>query len=447
MIKIALILPNFLLRDQFGEISDPPIGIASIAGVLERKGYEVLIVDGMAENLEEPEILQRVVDFKPKYIGISCNYCTLHNQTLRLAKRIKETFGSATVVFVGGNHATALDALLLKQSANAIDCIVHGEGEPATLGLVEALEAGEPLAKIPSITFQDNQTIRKNPTLPFIANLDEVGIPAYHLLPMDKYKRYNIVSMRGCPYACSYCASTVIFTRKVRYRSPQNILAEIEYLLSTYGDRLFWFSDDTFTVNRAHTMTLLQAILTRDFQFQWSCLTTVNTVKTDLLEMMKASGCQYISYGIETGSPGLLKYVGKKISPQEILQTSELTHSVGLRHYGFFIVGFPGETWTTIQDTYQLIRASSMDGGAMNILIPLPGTSLWHTLCDEQQLFTPEDMQWDELFARMPDEAHNFFPAQLASRWCQLSPEELLEACRIGQEMFARTRHPIPTEV
>jgi radical SAM superfamily enzyme YgiQ (UPF0313 family) len=441
MAKVALIVPNFPMREEFGDISDPPIGIASIGGYLEKNGHEVLIVDAMGENIPESLILSRITEFNPDYVGIGCNYCTVHNATLQLAKVLKEAFGHLMFVFVGGNHATCLNELLLMQSGGNIDCVARGEGETVTLSLVEALEAGEPLSKIPGISFLKGERIVKNERIPLVQDLDKLGFPAYHLLPMDRYRRYNIVSMRGCPYACSFCASTAIFKRRVRYRSSANIVAEIEHLLLEYGDRPFWFSDDTFTVNWKHTRELLRAILARDLRLNWSCLTTVNKVNVDLLELMRESGCEYVSYGIETGSPKLLSTVGKKTSVGEIVRTSRLTHAAGLKHYGFFIFGFPGESWKTVYDTYKLIYESDLDGGGMNILIPLPGTRLWNTLCVEQKVFNPEEMRWDELFARLPNEGHHSFPAQLASRWCNLSPNELIEACTIGQRMFEITRH------
>ncbi len=441
MARVALLIPNFLMREEFGEISDPPIGVASIGGYLERHGHEVLVVDGMGENIQNPEILRRVADFKPRYVGISCNYCTLHNSTLRLAQMLKENFGDSVFIFVGGNHATSLSEPLLAQSKGNIDCIARSEGETVALAVIEALEAGESLAKIPGVSFLQDGGMVNNPAIPLLPDLDELGMPAYHLLPMACYRRYNIVSMRGCPYSCNFCASTAIFTRKVRYRSPVSVVAEIEHLLSRYGDRHFWFSDDTFTVNRAHTTELLGEVIKRGMRLTWSCLTTVNTVKADLLEMMRDSGCKYVSYGIETGNPELLSRVGKTISIAGIKQTSRLSRSIGLPHYGFFIFGFPGDTWDTIYDTYKLIYESELDGGGMNVLIPLPGTRLWHTLYEEQKMFTLEEIRWDELFARLPSEAHASFPAQLASRWCSLSPEELLEACRVGQRMFRIARH------
>lgn len=439
--KVALVMPNFSTRAEFGDISDPPIGIASIAGFLERRGHEVMIIDGMGEDLPEDTVLGRLLEFRPGAVGISCNYCILHDATVRLARRMREVLGDHVPVFAGGNHAAALADVLLGQAGGSIDCIARGEGELITLSLLEAVEAGAHLSKVPGIAYMENGGVITNPAPPLIPNLDILGLPAYHLLPMDKYRRYNIVSMRGCPYACSFCASTVLFGRKVRYRSPEKVVEEIQHLHETYGDRPFWFSDDTFTVNRAHTFQLLGMMRERGVRVRWSCLTTVTDIGFDLLDAMKAADCQYVSYGVESGSREMLNRMGKRITVEEILRTSRATRAAGLPHYGFFIVGFPGERWETVYDTYRLILESELDGGGMNVLIPLPGTRLWKTLFEERKTFTIEEMRWEELFARLPDEGHTAFPAELASRWCSLSAGELAEACRTGSRLFQLGRH------
>lgn len=441
MAKIALIIPNIKMNAEFGEVSDPPIGLASIGGSLAKQGHDVIIIDGMAENLNEKEILFRIADFRPSYIGIGCNYCTLHNPTLSLAKLLKEVYGRAVFIFVGGNHATSLCKELLMQSQGDIDCIARGEGETVTRDIVEALENGASLGRILGITYTENGVVFENASRPLIANLDELGMPAYHLLPMDRYRRYNIVSSRGCPYSCDYCASTAIFTRKVRYRSPAAIIAEMEYLFKTYGDRHFWFSDDTFIVNQAHTREVLHSIISHDIPFKWSCLTTINSVKADLIELIMRAGCKYISFGVETGNQKMLSKIGKTVSYDEIVKTSLLCRTSGMPHYGFFIFGFPGESWETIYDSYKLIHESAFDGGGMNILIPLPGTKLWKYLYEEKKYFTFEDMKWDELFARLSTEEYISFSAQLASKWCDLTGSELVEACKIGQRMFKISEH------
>ncbi len=437
MTRIALIVPNMLLREDYGDISDPPIGIASIGGYLERHGYEVIIIDALGENIATTEVLNRLADFHPQAIGIGCNYSPLHNPTTTLARAIRESLGSKVPVFVGGNHATSLPGPLLRQSEGSIDCIVRGEGESTTLTYLTAVAAGQPLERIPGVSFLQRGHLVTNAPIPLVPDIGLFGIPAYHLLPMSAYKRYNIVSMRGCPFSCTFCASTVLFGRKVRYRPIMQIVDEIEYLQSTWGDRHFWFSDDTFTINRAHTTALFQELNRRRLKISWSCLTTIHAVNAGFLAMMQEAGCKYISYGIETGHQDFLdRYVGKRISPQEMIRTSALTHAEGIPHYGFFIFGFPGETWGSIQDTYDLIVQCKMNGGGMNILIPLPGTKLWNMLFQEQRKFSLDEIEWDRLFARLPQTGYESFTARLAARWCELGASELIEACRKGQDLF-----------
>ena len=248
---------------------------------------------------------------------------------------MREVFGDHVLVFAGGNHAAALADVLLGQAGGSIDCIARGEGN---LSSVEAVEAGAHLSKVPGIAYMENGGVITNPTPPLLPNLDLLGLPAYHLLPMDKYRRYNIVSMRGCPYACSFCASTVLFGRKVRYRSPAGVVAEIEHLLSTYGDRQFWFSDDTFTVNRRHTLEICTQPFARGLPMRSvSCLTTVHTVKPDLLEAIRGPGACTSPTGSKREMRNFVpRLSGKGTALRDIVETSRVTRAVGLPHYGFF---------------------------------------------------------------------------------------------------------------
>lgn len=437
MLKVTLIFPNFVIREEFGEPSDPPLGIASIAAVLKEKGYAVSIIDANAENLTIDEIHSRLAELKPDVVGISCNYSPLHNPTLQIAAMVKSEFGIP--VIVGGNHATAMAEYMLSCSDN-IDFIVCGEGEVILPDLLEALQHSAQLSNVKGISYREANSIASTPNAPLMANLDKLPMPAYHLLPIDKYNRYNIMASRGCPFSCSYCASNVIFKRNVRYRAPKSVVDEIEYLLQNYGKRHFWFSDDTFVSNPKYTSALLDELMKRDLDITWSCLTRVDIVTKDLLEKMRNSGCSYISYGVESGNQKMLDKIGKEITVNEVLITLKLTAEVGIRQYGFFIVGFPGESWETVMDSYKLIYQSKLDGAAFNILIPLPGTRLMNELL-EANLVKLDEINWDYLFARTPKETYESYSAELAARWTELSGTELIEACKIGHRFPNILRH------
>jgi len=437
VVKVTLIFPNYVIREQFGEPSDPPIGIASIAAVLEAKGYDVSVIDANAENLALDEICLRLAQIKPDIVGVSCNYSPLHNPTLQIAAMIKSELG--VPVIVGGNHATAMARHMLGCSRD-IDFIVRGEGEVILPDLVEALQHGSRLSYVKGISYRDANSIVTTPDAPLISNLDKLPMPAYHLLPMDKYSRYNIMASRGCPFSCSYCASNVIFKRKVRYRSPGSVVDEVRYLMQTYGNRHLWFSDDTFISNPKYTSALLDKLIESDLDITWSCLTRVDIVNKELLEKMKISKCSYISYGIESGNQEMLDKMGKGITANEVLTTLRLTAEVGIRQYGFFLVGLPGESWETIMDSYKLIYQSKLDGAAFNIVIPLPGTRLMNDLL-EADLVKLDDINWDYLFARTPQETYESYPAELAARWTKISGAELVDACKIGHRFPQISRH------
>lgn len=438
VLRVTLIFPNYVLHDEFGEPSDPPLGLASIAAVLEEKGYKVSLIDASMENLAINQTCSRLAELKPDVVGISCNYSPLHNPTLELAKMVKSTFGIP--VLVGGNHATAMAEYILRQS-NGIDVIVRGEGEVIMPNLLEALKSyGTQISHVKGITYREGNSIINTPDVPLVTNLDELPMPAYHLLPVEKYRRFNIMASRGCPFNCSFCASCVVFKRTVRYKSPQRVMDEIEYLLKNYGEKPVWFSDDTFTTNQKYTLSLLDEMNKRKLGIKWSCLLRVDVITADLLERMKDAGCDYISYGIESGNQEILDKIDKGITIAEILSTLETTHKVGIRQYAFFMVGYPGETWKTIMDSYKLIHQSKLDGAAFSVLIPLPGSRLMNELL-KAKLINLDEIKWDYLFARTLKEGHISYSADLASRWCELSGAELIEACEIGRRFPEISRH------
>jgi len=439
--RMALIVPPCDVEGVFTVATDPPIGIASIAGYLESKDIEVIIIDALAEKLSIVEVIKILVNNNIKFIGITCNYCTYHKSALALTKKIKESIEDV-VIFMGGNHATALANNLLVEAEGNIDCIICGEGEITTYELVKALAMQQDWSGIKGLSFIHKGNVVSTPDRGLIADLDSLPLPAYHLLRMELYQRYNVVSTRGCPFGCDFCASTVLFSKKVRYRSPKMVFKEVRLLIETYGNRKIWFSDDTFTANRMHTEALLDEMLKSEMNIEWSCLTTVNTVELPLLEKMRSAGCRYVSYGVESGNPEILRrYIRKPINRDGIIKTSKMTHEAGLEHYGFFIFGFPSESWDTVYDTYDLILKSKFSGGGVNILIPLPGTSLWKTLYEEKKYFNYSEIDWTQLFARGTENQYSPYVANLASRWCSLSDTEILEACKLGGRMFPLAKH------
>lgn len=432
--KILLIMPNFNWKVEFDVQKDPPMGVLYIAAVLEKEGFNVRIVDANAEGLTIDDVVNVVKEYEPQIIGISCNYAPLNNLSITLSERIKEVRKDIPIV-IGGNHATASYKHILSKGKDVIDYIIRGQGETIFLNLVNTLNNKISIEKVNGIAYIKDNNIFSTQNEDSIKDLDELPMPAYHLLNMKIYNRYNIISSRGCPYNCNYCASNVVTGRKVTYRSTRNIVNEIKHLITNYGQKHFWFSDDTFTANYKHTNELLDLIIKENIKFDWSCLTRVNKTKLEILEKMKMAGCKYISYGVESGDIKMLQNMNKNIKLQDVKEALELTKQVGIDMYTFFLIGYPGETKDSIKSTFDLIREIKPTGASFAIVIPLPGTTLWEYL-ESENIIDYDSIEWDYLFAKSGKGKYVNYSAQLASKWCNIPANDLIELCKQGESLI-----------
>ncbi len=430
--KIQLIMPNFNWNAEFNIQKDPPVGLLYIATVLLEDGYAVEITDANAENLSVADVMDRIAAFQPNLVGISANFSPLHNSALMLCRRVKALCSDIWTV-VGGNHATACAEYMLEQSGGSLNFVARGQGERVLPNLVRALNSSLDISCIKGITYMQGGKAVSNDDEPLIDDLDSLPLPAYHLLKMDLYDRYNLITSRGCPFKCNYCASSVI-CNKVRYRSPEKIAEEIEHLVQHYGQKHFWFSDDTFTANFKHTNELLDLLIGKGLDISWSCLTRVNRTKRDLLEKMKQAGCKYISYGVESGDQAMLDRMNKRITLEDVREALLLTKDVGIDMYAFFLIGYPGDTAESVERSFELIRETGLTGVSFAIVIPLPGTTLWRYL-EEQGLIRYDTIEWDCLFAKSGKGGYENYPATLAATWCGIAADELVALCKKGESL------------
>ncbi len=433
MVHVVLIMPNVSSEVELNVRKDPPMGILYIAAVLKDHGYKVTVIDAFAENLTIAETVERANAVGPDAVGISCNYSPLHNVTIDLAAAFRKV-NTHAVIFTGGNHATATAEYLLNSAAGNIDAVCLGQGERSVLNFLEKVAEKKKFNEIDGIAYLDQHIYHENPRMPLVKHLDDVPFPAYDLVDMKLYDRYNIIAARGCPYQCTYCASNIIVT-KVSYRSAKNIIDEVELLMTQYGDKLFWFSDDTFTANIKFSNQLMDEIEFRGIKFRWSCLTRVNNTSEDLLKRMKRNGCEYISYGVESGNVEILSKMNKHITLDEIKSTIMMTKSVGLKVYAFFLIGYPGETRKSVEDSFELIREIKPDGVSYAVVIPLPGTPMWREL-DRMGLIHLNTIKWDFLFAKTGKSSETErYSAEIASTWCQMTADEIIELYEQGNNL------------
>ena len=245
------------------------------------------------------------------------------------------------------------------------------------------------MRSLAGVAWRDGETITVNPRRPFIADLDALPLPAYDLVtdfslynpPPMNYRQLpvaNIITSRGCPNQCTFCGHSA-FGRTLRQRSPESIAAEIIHLYRRYGIREIAFVDDTFTINPHRIEDLFGILDNEGISFPWTCMSRVNTVDECILRFMKDHGCWHISFGIESGNEDILRRIKKNISLDAVCRVIDQCHGLGILTKGFFIVGHPGETIETIEETIRFAISIPLDDVVVTLNTPLPGTEQYKT--------------------------------------------------------------------
>ncbi|PLW80701.1 hypothetical protein C0585_01275 [Candidatus Woesearchaeota archaeon] len=378
--RTILINPNF--QDDISDLSQisigPPLGLAYIAAILKKKGFCVNIIDANAEKLDRKEILSILKKENPKYVGITATTPT-YASCLKLAKQIKKTLKTVKIVF-GGIHPSTFPNEVLKEKY--IDYVVLNEGEYTFLELIEGKKL---LKNIQGLGFKDKGIIKINPKREFIKNLDDLPFPARELLPNDKYASLEfssfstIIAMRGCPANCIYCSVPKFCGRTLRIRSVKNVIEEIEELVYKFKIKSFSFLDDTFTYDKKWVESFCLNMIDKRLndKIKWLCLTRVDTVDLALLKLMKKAGCYKIELGIESGSPKILKKIGKGITRSQIKNAFRLAKKARLATMAFVMVGFPFEKKEDILMTKKLLHEINPNFIQVSYPTPYPNTPFY----------------------------------------------------------------------
>jgi radical SAM superfamily enzyme YgiQ (UPF0313 family) len=249
------------------------------------------------------------------------------------------------------------------------------------------MRAGRKLSLIDGIVFRYHNKVVKTRTRRLIENLDELPMPARHLLPMEKYiplpieyKRLPLVTMmisRGCPFNCTYCSTHAAFGWRMRMRSPQKVIEEIEHVIHIYGAKQISFWDDVLTINHKWLNKLCNMIISKKLNIIWNCYAHANTVNRQILKKMKEAGCFCIWYGIEAGDEQLLKIINKGTTLETIRKAVQFTHEAGIEVRGLFMLGLPGETPKLAQKTIDFAIELDCDYAQFSITTPHIGTKLF----------------------------------------------------------------------
>lgn len=378
--RVCLISPKWHAMAN----SYPPLGLGYLAAVLERAGHQVAIFDfGLTPRSSVDEDLAQVASFRPHLVGFT-SMTNVYHAAADLARWVKRALG-CPIVF-GGPHATVYPLRVLAEPF--VDYVVCGEGEETLLELVGALEGKGPnIESIHGLCYKANGELRQNPARPLLTDLDALPFPARHLFDMGQYGLYTpdgermvtILSSRGCPFNCSYCFKGIV-GRTYRQRSPENIIAELRCVMAEYNVRDFYFIDDLFTIDSRRLEAFTQRVVEEGLEIRWQCLGRVDRVRPELLRKMYQAGCRQIHYGIESGNQRILDGVGKGITLEQVRQAVTWTDQAGIVAKGYFMLGLPGDTLQTIEQTITFATSLDLEEAMFSITTPFPGTRLWDEL-------------------------------------------------------------------
>lgn len=354
-----------------------PISLPSIAGLLEKEGLDVEIIDFIVENHNFTTAIDAVVKKKPDLV--ITNFSTLTYQSdgvfvKELKKRLPHSHLSAI-----GVHVTTLPRQTLKDTA--LDSVIRAEPEITVLNLAQVLRRGQKLNSVQGLSFKNGQKIIQNRDRPFIQDLDNLPFPARHLLKKDRYlspvhhRPYTLlITARGCPNQCIFCTARKYYGNKFRKRKVSQVIAEIEQIVKVEKIKEITMWADTFTLDRRFVLDLCDEIKKRKLKFKWLCNSRVNTVDKEMLLKMKQAGCSGIAFGVESGVQTILNRVKKGITLAQIEKAFALTREVGIESLAHVIFGLPGETTQTINQTIAFIKKIDPDYAQFYCAVPFPGT-------------------------------------------------------------------------
>ncbi len=416
----------------------PQADLAQMAALFPER--RVTVVDAIAERMSWRAFEALLDRLQPRYYVTQATAPTLQNDMY--GAFMARARGARTIAF--GTHVTPMPAATL-EAYPALDYVLCGEPELTLRELVDALDSrqgagdgswlaleradaglarslaglyrqADPtwapvttrgdsltdrLASITGLAWRREGQVAVNAPRALMADLDALPLPRHDLLPLRRYRAplvkgpYSfVVTSRGCPAGCRFCIKHVSYGRSVRFRSPEHVLAEVEQLVGLGVHSIHMYAD-LFTLNREHVMGICQGLLDRNLKVRWTCNSRVDYVDREMLALMARSGCWMISWGIESGDQEMLRRMHKGTTLEEIRRAVGWAHEAGIRNWGYFIIGLPGETDASIQRTIALAKALPLDLVLFHIAAPHPGTPFFFEVV-ENGWFRP-GTRWEDV--------------------------------------------------
>jgi len=375
--KVLLVQPPY----PFSEFPKPSSALMFLGTVLRQQGVEVEILDLLSTRYSPQKIQERLARFQPDIIGatsVTLNF-PIAVKILQSCKRV----APEAITLMGGPHVTFTAEETLRAYPE-VDMIVRGEGEETLRELVFALGEKRSLEEVKGLAFRHNGKIFQTEDRPFITDLDLLPLPERTLFPISRYLAMrvpgSVLSSRGCPMDCTFCVGYRMTGRLGRFRHPLRVVDEIASALRL-GFEEICIDDDLFTRNRKHVLAICEEIGRRALRFKMYIFARVDTVDRLLLRKLREAGCAMICFGLESGNQKILDQANKRTTLEKARQAVQLCKEEGISPFGSFILGLPGETRETMEETISFARSLEIPHG-FHLLSPFPGTTVRERAAD-----------------------------------------------------------------
>jgi len=408
-IDIVLIKPGSQ-KQLYGDLSDfrltaiePPLWSAILAGYLRKLGYSVILYDAEAENWNYEETAKKAIETAPLLVAVVVSGSNPSASTMnmtgagKIVSMVRELAPNIKTL-LGGLHPSALPGQTI--SEEDVDFVCQGEGFHTLPLLIDALKDGSNDFKISGLWYKKENQVVSNHRPPLMKNLDEVPMPAWDLLPMEKYRAHNwhcfdrieerqpyavLYTSLGCPFNCTFCCINALFGKHmIRYRSLDKVIEELDFLINTYDVKNIKIIDEMFALNEKRIVSFCDRIIEREYDLNMWAYARVNTVTEKMLYKMKQAGINWLAYGFESGSQRVISDVTKGYKMSEVEKVVDMTYSQGMHICANFIFGLPEDDFDSMNETLKLMLDINAEWANIYCAMAYPGSRLYEMALENE---------------------------------------------------------------
>jgi len=372
---------NRIIKRRGDKYLQYPLFLAYAAAQLQQAGHEVVYLDAVMGELSPEETWRRVSRVRPDAIFVETTTPSIEADYRSIA--VMKASSGGPLMVAGGPHVTVFPTEALQECA-ALDVVVKQEFDTR---IAQVLDNLDDLASVPGIAFRDGggRIVDTGPAV-LCEDLDALPFPDRDVVPFERYHEawysrlpfINIMTSRGCPYRCTFCLwPNALYGHRQRLRSVDNVIEELTFEADRHGVREVNIDDDTFTTAKARVIEFCHKLRDNRLDLLWTCNGRVDNVDREMLQEMRASGCKMIRYGVESGSPDVLRHIRKGYTLEQVRRAFRMTQEVGIMALAGFMFGFPCETAETVEQTLRLARELNPDMAQFSICMPYPGTPMY----------------------------------------------------------------------